>query len=113
MTVVTKLDGLAPNRCQFTLDKLYCMVYASNIIKKEVIMKLGTKIIGNFGAMHPLWFGKIVKVDKKTKLMGDYAVDVKWSNGSGSKMMRGDLIPDKHGIGYMTEETYYGFFPIR
>tara|TARA_Y100000748_G_scaffold280687_1_gene259802 strand:- start:10027 stop:10245 length:219 start_codon:yes stop_codon:yes gene_type:complete len=70
-------------------------------------MKLGTKIIGNFGAMIPLWEGEIVKVDYKTKLRGDYAVDVKWDNGSISKMMRSDLIPDGKGIGYMTEEAYY------
>ena len=31
--------------------------------KKEVIMKLGTKIIGDFGAMLPLWEGEIVTID--------------------------------------------------
>ncbi len=73
-------------------------------------MVKGTKIIGNFGAMHSLWYGEIVKVDKTTKLKGDYAIDVKWDNGSISKLMRSDLIPDKHGIGYMTEDHYYGGF---
>ena len=70
-------------------------------------MKLGTKIIGNFGAMIPLWFGEVVKVDKTTKLRGDYAIDVKWDNGSVKKMMRSELIPNDNGIGYMTEEVYY------
>ena len=77
-------------------------------------MKLGTKIIGNFGAMIPLWFGEVVKVDKTTKLCGDYAIDVKWTrccrqcdDGFVKKMMRSDLIPDANGIGYMTEEVYY------
>ena len=37
---------------------------------KRKVMEIGTKIIGNFGAMIPLSFGEIVKVDKKTKLMG-------------------------------------------
>ena len=45
-------------------------------------MKLGTKIIGNFGAMIPLWMGSIYKVDKETKFMDAYAIDVKWENGS-------------------------------
>ena len=71
-------------------------------------MKLGTKIIGNFGAMIPLWYGEVVKVDKTTKLCGDYAIDVKWDNGSVKKMMRSELIPNDNGIGYMTEEVYYG-----
>ena len=39
-------------------------------------MEIGTKIIGNFGANIPLSFGEIVKVDKKTKLMGGYGIDV-------------------------------------
>ena len=111
--VVTKSGGLAP-RCQFSLDKPYSMVYASNIIEKEVIMKIGTKIVGNYGAMIPLSFGEIVKVDKKTKLNGGYGIDVKWSNGSITKMMTSEvctleLLPERglSPIGYYTEEAYY------
>tara|TARA_Y100000389_G_scaffold188212_1_gene210534 strand:- start:1422 stop:1661 length:240 start_codon:yes stop_codon:yes gene_type:complete len=77
-------------------------------------MELGTKIVGNFGAMIPLWFGEIVKVDKKTKLMDGYGIDVKWSNGSISKMMTSEvltleLLPERglSPIGYYTEEAYY------
>ena len=70
-------------------------------------MKLGTKIIGNFGAMIPLWMGSIYKVDKETSV-GDYAIDVKWeNNGSTTTIMRSDLLPTGEGIGYMTEENYY------
>jgi len=90
------------------------MVYANSIIEKEVIMEIGTKIVGNFGAMIPLWFGEIVKVDKKTKLNGGYGIDVKWSNGSITKMMDFDvctleMLPESglSPIGYYTEEAYY------
>ena len=77
-------------------------------------MEIGTKIIGNFGANIPLSFGKIVKVDKKTKLMGGYGIDVKWENGSISKMMTSevctlDLLHERglSPIGYYTEDAYY------
>ena len=77
-------------------------------------MKIGTKIVGDFGAGISLWFGEIVKVDKKTKLMGGYGIDVKWSNGSITKMMTSEvctleLLPERglSTIGYYTEEAYY------
>ena len=77
-------------------------------------MKKGTKIIGDFGGYTELWNGEIVKVDKKTKLMDAYAIDVKWSNGSISKMMTSEvctleLLPERglSPIGYYTEEAYY------
>ena len=112
--MVTKSGGLAPDRCQFSLDKPYSSWYASNIIEKEVIMEIGTKIIGNYGAMIPLVFGEIVRVDKKTKLNGGYGIDVKWDNGSISKIMTSEvgtleLLPERglSPIGYYTEEAYY------
>ena len=77
-------------------------------------MKIGTKIVGDFGAGISLWFGEIVKVDKKTKLMGAHGIDVKWDNGSISKMMTSEvctleLLPERglSPIGYYTEEAYY------
>ena len=90
-----------------TLVPFVC--YSINIMenKGDNIMKLGTKIIGNFGAMIPLWMGSIYKVDKETKFMDAYAIDVKWENGSITKMMTSDLIANGEGIGYMTEEAYY------
>ena len=77
-------------------------------------MEIGTKIVGNYGAMiHPA-FGEIVKVDKKTKLMGGYGIDVKWENGSITKLMTSEvctleLLPERglSPIGYYTEEAYY------
>ena len=71
-------------------------------------MKLGTKIIGNFGGYTELWNGEVVETDPLTKgCVGDYAIDVKWENGSITKMMTSDLIANGEGIGYMTEEAYY------
>ena len=43
-------------------------------------MKLGTKIIGNFGGYTELWNGEVVETDPLTKgCVGDYAIDVKWA----------------------------------
>tara|TARA_R110000787_G_scaffold216403_1_gene325510 strand:- start:304 stop:552 length:249 start_codon:yes stop_codon:yes gene_type:complete len=77
--------------------------------KGDIIMKLGTKIIGNFGGYTELWNGEVVDTDPLTKgCVGDYAIDVKWENdGSTTKIMRGELLPNGNGIGYMTEENYY------
>ena len=71
-------------------------------------MKLGTKIIGNFGGYTELWNGEVVDIEPKSNPVGDYAIDVKWENdGSTTKIMRGELLPTGNGIGYMTEEAYY------
>jgi hypothetical protein len=92
-----------------TLASFVC--YSINIMKNkgDIIMKLGTKIIGNFGGYTELWNGVVVDTDPLTKgCVGDYAIDVKWeNNGSTTTIMRGELIPDGNGIGYMTEEAYY------
>ena len=93
------------------------MCYINNIMRhngKRKVTEIGTKIIGNFGAMIPLSFGEIVKVDKKTKLNGGYGIDVKWENGSITKMMTSEvctleLLPLRglSPVGYYTEEAYY------
>ena len=93
------------------------MCYYINIMRhngKGKVMELGTKIVGNYGAMLPLSFGEIVKVDKKTKLNGGDGIDVKSSNGSITKMMTSEvctleLLPERglSPIGYYTEEAYY------
>lgn len=81
-------------------------------------MKLGTKIIGNFGGYTELWNGEVVDIIHSPSFgeyaeiskgyVGDYAIDVKWENdGSTTKIMRGELLPNGNGIGYMTEENYY------
>ena len=61
--------------------------------KKEVIMKLGTKIIGDFGAMLPLWEGEIVTIDSTYGSALEEANSPSTANGS--------------SIGYYTEEAYY------
>ena len=74
-------------------------------------MKKGDTIIANYGAMHPIEEGEIVKVDKKTKLNGAYAIDVLFHDGGAvKKLMTSDInTKSVNGspIGYWTEEAYY------
>jgi len=75
------------------------------------MVELGTKIIGNFGAMHSLWFGEIATI--KTFDVGPSTpeVKVKWENGSHSWMLMSEIdsaIGKLSPIGYYTEEAYYG-----
>ena len=56
-------------------------------------MRLGTKIIGNFGAMIPLWEGEVVTISTYDTDPSTPEVKVKWDNGS--------------KIGYYTEGAYY------
>jgi hypothetical protein len=78
--------------------------------KKEVIMKLGTKIIGDFGAMLPLWEGEIVTIDSTYGSALEEA-KIKWDNGSHSWLSLNAInsAPTANGssIGYYTEEAYY------
>ncbi len=71
-------------------------------------MKLGTKIIGNFGAMHPLWFGEVVAIDT-TKTP---ECKVNWEGPSGGHTWMllkeiNDAVGKLSPIGYYTEEAYY------
>ena len=74
-------------------------------------MKLGTKIIGNFGGYTDSleWMGSIDTVDPVTKgCVGCLCYRCKVGEyGSITKIMRSDLIANGEGIGYMTEEAYY------
>ena len=73
-------------------------------------MKLGTKIIGNYGAMIPLEFGEVVMV-------GNFPpeIKVKWEDGKKSTWLNVsevctlELLPERglSPIGYYTEEAYY------
>jgi len=74
------------------------------------MVDVGTKIIGNFGAMHSLWFGEIVTVE--TFDVGPTASEVKvvWDNGSHTWMVESEInsaIGKLSPIGYYTEEAYY------
>ena len=83
-------------------------------------MKLGTKIIGDFGAMLPLWEGEIVTIDSTYGSALEEA-KIKWDNGSHSWLSLnainstptangssiGPNIGTNSSIGYYTEEAYY------
>ncbi len=70
-------------------------------------IKLGTKIIGNFGAMHPLWFGEVVATYSS-------GCKVNWEGPSGGHTWMlfkeiNDAVGKLSPIGYYTEEVYNGF----
>ena len=67
---------------------------------------LGTKIIGYFGAMIPLWEGEIVTIDRTYGSAMEEA-KIKWDNGSTTWICASE-IDAKKGIGYFTEDGYYG-----
>ena len=80
-------------------------------------IELGTKIIGNYGAMIPLSFGEVISTQTYETGPSTAEVKVKWENGSHTWITLGDinaavgklspkaaaLLP----IGYYTEEEYY------
>ena len=85
-------------------------------------MKLGTKIIGVYGARHPIMEGKVIKIRKCcwTKSNKNDLVEVVWDNDDECrgkhrrretiKMTKIDSAPNANGspIGFYTEEGYYG-----
>ena len=85
--------------------------------KREKLMKIGTKIIGNYGAMIPLWYGEVVAVETFDVGPSDPEVKVRWDNGSTTWMVASEIIerlPDGSTnaavgspIGIYTEEAYY------
>ena len=80
-------------------------------------MNIGTKIIGNYGAMIPLWYGEVVAVETFDVGPSDPEVKVRWDNGSTTWMFASEIIerlPDGSTnaavgspIGFYTEEAYY------
>ncbi len=80
-------------------------------------MNIGTKIIGNYGAMIPLWYGEVVAVETFDVGPSDPEVKVRWDNGSTTWMVASEIIerlPDGSTnaavgspIGIYTEEAYY------
>ena len=76
------------------------------------MLELGTKIIGNFGAMIPLAFGEVVTIETFDVGPRDNDVKVVWDNGSHTWMMMSEIDAgdtNRAGIGYFTEEAYYGY----
>ena len=71
-------------------------------------MELGTKIIGNYGAMIPLSFGEVDDIAFET--FANPEVKVKWENGSHTWMLMSeinDAVGKLSPIGHYTEEVYY------
>ena len=83
------------------------------------MVELGTKIIGNYGAMIPLWEGEVVTIETFTvgPELGNSDVKVRWDNGSHTWIRASEIIerlPDGSTnaavgspIGIYTEEAYY------
>ena len=76
------------------------------------MIKIGTKIIGDFGGYTELYNGEVVTIqdfDSKSgygnrRLLKE--VKVNWPNGSHTWILLSE-INAKKGIGYFTEEVYY------
>ena len=68
---------------------------------------LGTKIIGDFGGYTELWNGEVVTIETFDVGPTEKEVKVKWDNGSTTWMLASEIDANK-GIGYFTEEGYYG-----
>ena len=74
------------------------------------MIEVGTKIIGNFGAMIPLSFGEVVTIES---LESDYEtldVKVKWDNGDYTWLDASEInaaVGKLSPIGYYTEKVYY------
>ena len=72
------------------------------------MVELGTKIIGNFGAMIPLSFGEVVTIETFDVGPREAEVKVKWDNGTHTWVVKGEINTNKYaGIGYYTEEAFY------
>ena len=76
------------------------------------MVELGTKIIGNFGAMIPLREGEVANLSyrgRRVIINKDFPPDmvkVKWDDGDYTWLDVSE-IDAKKGIGYYTEEAYY------
>ena len=74
------------------------------------MVELGTKIIGNYGAMIPLSFGEVVTISTYDTGSSTPEVKVKWENGSHTWMLMSeinDAVGKLSPIGYYTEKVYY------
>ena len=77
------------------------------------MIKIGTKIIGDFGGYTELYNGEVVTIQSLDVGVGPSAEEVKvnWDNGSNTWILLSkiDSAPSVNGsrIGYFTEEGYY------
>ena len=79
--------------------------------EKDMNIELGTKIIGNYGAMIPLSFGEVISTQTYETGPSTAEVKVKWENGSYTWVLATEINsgPSVNGspIGIYTEEEYY------
>ena len=74
------------------------------------MIELGTKIIGNFGAMIPLSFGEVVAIETFDVDPRENEVKVVWDEGDYTWLMESEInaaVGKLSPIGYYTEEVYY------
>ena len=74
------------------------------------MVELGTKIIGNFGAMIPLSFGEVVAIETFDVDPRENEVKVVWDEGDYTWLMESEInaaVGKLSPIGYYTEEVYY------
>ena len=74
------------------------------------MIEVGTKIIGNYGAMIPLSFGEVVSIESLESDCETLDVKVKWANGSITWIMKSEInaaVGKLSPIGYYTEKVYY------
>ena len=68
------------------------------------MVEVGTKIIGNYGAMIPLFFGEVISVRANDEVM------VECESGDVITIMKDEInsaVGKLSPIGYYTEEVYY------
>jgi len=71
------------------------------------MIKIGTKIIGDFGGYTELYNGEVVTIQSFDVGPSVHEeVKVNWPNGSHTWILLSEIIAKK-GIGYFTEEGYY------
>ena len=74
-------------------------------------IELGTKIVGNYGAMIPLRFGEVISTQTYETGPSTAEFKVKWENGSYTWVLATEINsgPSVNGspIGIYTEEEYY------
>ena len=74
------------------------------------MIEVGTKIIGNFGAMIPLSFGEVVAIETFDVDPRENEVKVVWDEGDYTWLMESEInaaVGKLSPIGYYTEEVYY------
>ena len=75
--------------------------------RERNMVELGTKIIGDFSGYTELYNGEVVTIETFDVGPREKEVKVKWDNGSHTWILASE-IDAKKGIGYFTEEGYYG-----